>query len=223
MHAGGLFVWGFLVFSLLLGACGGGGETPAERPEPAAPRVGESAPPPEKIRIRAPDNSVLAVFHRVRQEISIRQNGKSRLLIRRQASDGARWIERHQGPAAFVNWDDKGLTVRDANHVPVWRLRLTEDGWKAARQSTGVYPFVLHGAKNRFTLMQNEDLSLGHFLFQPGRRKVKVYDSEGTLILKSDEAPRNSAFGVLLLPGGKTEEVARYVAMVELLLHGDGV
>ncbi len=212
---------GLLVFNLLFVACGGKEQAPPERRAPSAPQAQESAPLPEKVRIRAPDNSVLVVFRLAQEEISIPLAEKPRLLSRRRGRDGVRWIERGKGTVAFVDWDENGLAVRNGEKELVWRLRIIEDGWKAANRPKGRFPFVLRGAGNRFTLVQNEERVLGHFLFQPGRGKIKVYDGEEVLVFKSGEAPRNTAFGVLLLPGGKAEAVARYVAMAELLLPRD--
>lgn len=208
-----------IVPGLFLAACGG--KEPA--PPPTPPVQAETpAPMPKKVAIRAPDNSVLAVFRLPQEEISIRRAQKPRLLRRRTGGNGVRWVERGGGTIAFVNWEEKGFSVRDPNGEVVLRLRITDDGWKAARQPKGRFAFVLRGFGNRFTLIQNEDQVLGHFLLQPGRGKVKVYDEAEKLVFKSASATRNTAFGVLLLPGGKAEQDARYVAMAELLMPRDG-
>jgi len=210
---------GLIVPALFLVACGG------KKPEPPAPaetRVEEPAPPPEKVRVRAANNDVLVVFHLPHQEIRIKHAEKSRVFLRRAGRDGVRWVERGGGPVAFVDREDQGFSVRGADRELVLRLRITDDGFKAAKRSKGRFTFVLRGVGDRYTMVQNEDQVLGHFLFQPARGKVKVYDAGDNLVFKSASAPRNSAFGVLLLPGGKAEEVVRYVAMAELLLPRDG-
>jgi len=217
--AGGLIVPG-----LLLVACGGKEPEPPAPAESAqrSPLVEESAPLPDKVRIRAPDNSVLVVFRLPQQEISIPQAGKPRFLMRRAAHDGVRWIERGKGLVAFVDWEKDGFSVLNGDRELVLRLRITDDGWKIAKRPKGRWPWVLRGTGSRYTVVQDEDQLLGHVLFRTKRGKVKVYDNEEKLVFKSSSAPHNTAFGVLLLPGGKAEEEARYVAMAELLLPRDG-
>lgn len=215
--AGGLIVPG-----LFLVACGGKESQPPSPVTETTPQVREPAPLPDKVRIRAPDTSVLAVFRLPQQQISILQGEKPRVFLRRAGRAGIRWVERGKGPAAFVDWEDNGFSVRGADREIVLRLRITDDGWKVAKRPKGRWPFVLRGTGNRFTLVQNEEQLLGTFVLQPARGKVKVYDAGDNLVFKVASAPRNSAFGVLLLPGGKAEEVARYVAMAELLIPRDG-